>query len=144
MTAQGDPVPREHDILRLPKPPKDFVPEGYRPSSQEFVPSTADKEDAERNHHPVRISVWDATVTSIEEALAFRNGPSLVLRGAVGAVLDAGASAVVYEPLPAPDCERPGAAGHAGIEGVPRAPDERRPAHRDRLAAIAACFRLVL
>jgi hypothetical protein len=144
VTAQGDPVPRSHDILRLPKPPRDFEPDGYRPSSQDFMPSTADREHAARHRHPIRISVWDATMTSHEEALAFRNGPSLVLRGAVGAVLDAGASAVVYEPLQAPESVRPGAAGHAGIEGMPREPDETRPAYRDRLAAIAACFRLVV
>lgn len=148
MTAPSGAVPPDHTILRLPKPPKDFVPDGYRPSSQEFLPSSADKEDAELNHHPVRISVWDEAFTTVEQARTLRNGPSIVLRGTVGDVLAAGASAVVYEPLPSPDRDRPGADGHAGIEGIPRreADDTRtaetRVEHRDRLAAIAACFRL--
>lgn len=150
MTAPTGHVPSDHAILRLPKPPKDFVPDRYRPSSQEFLPSTADKEDAAKNGHPVRISVWDETLTSVEQARALRNGPSIVLRGMVAEVLSAGASAVVYEALQPPDSERPGADGHAGIEGIPRREgDETRAAetrveHRDRLAAIAGCFRLVL
>lgn len=144
MTAPTGHVPNDHTILRLPKPPKDFVPDRYRPSSQEFLPSTADKEDAEKNNHPVRISVWDETLTSVEQAIALRNGPAIVLRGMVADVLKAGASAVVYEPLQPPESERPGADGHAGIEGIPRREAETRPDHRDRLGAIAGCFQLVV
>jgi hypothetical protein len=136
-------VPGDRDILRLPKPPKDFVPEAYRPSSQEFQPSSLDVSDAAAHGHPVRVSVWDNTITSIDEAFAFRAGPALVLRAGTSAVLQAGASAVVYEPLPPPDSAKPGAAGHAGIEGLDRAAGVPKTAHKDKLAAVATCFRLV-
>jgi hypothetical protein len=122
----GQLVPAESRILRLPKPPPDFVPDGWRPGWQLFAPSSGDKESAQRRHKPVRVSVWDEGLTSAEQAQAFRQVPTLVLRLSVQDVLDVAVSfgrplRVVYEPLDPPADTKPGADGHAGIEGLEKA-----------------------
>lgn len=140
--ADGSPVPGERRVLRLPVSPKDFTPDGWRPTHQELEPSTEDKSYAAVQGRPVRVSVWDATLTSIAEARAFR-GRQIIVIGAVAAdVCGAGAAAVVYDRLEPPASEKPGAAGHAGIEGLERVSGEPKTAWRTRLQKIADVFEL--
>jgi hypothetical protein len=134
--------------LRLPKPPPDFVADNWRPTWQLFEPSSVDKAQAVLHGKPVRVSVWDETYTSIEQARAFRQIPTLVLRIEVQDVLDVASSTsqvlhVVYEPLEPPDDTKPGAAGHAGIEGLEKVPGQSKTLRRTMLDALAARAKLV-
>ncbi len=141
--ADGSPVPGHHELLRLPTPPKDFVPGGWTPTYLEFQPSSEDRRDAEKRGTAIRVSVWDETLTTAEQVLAFRATPTLVLQGRVGAVLecDGGVRAIVYDRLD--DIEKPGALGHVGMEGLDRPPNQPRTEWRERLQRIADCFRLL-
>jgi hypothetical protein len=134
-------VPASHPLLRLPKPPRDFVADQYQPSAMDFEPSSEEKRQM-----PVRVSVWDACLTRAEEAAGFRSaGRLLVLRAdAVAAVLAVDDSLrVVYDPLTdSALAARPGANGHAGIEGLVRRPKEDRPQQKLRLSRVADVFRL--
>jgi len=135
-------VPDEHPLLRLPTPPPHFVPDSYKPTWEVVAPSGKEKAST-----PVRISVWDETLTSPSEAAAFRaNGGALLVLPAEStiAVKSAGATRVVYEPLPDPtQATWPGANGHASVEGLERANGEPRPAWKARLDRIAAVFELI-
>ncbi len=136
----GSSVPAERRLLRLPAPPKDFVPERWSPSWQDLAPSSDDKQHAESTGRPVRVSVWDAALTTTDQALSFRGRATLVITAQVNDVVAAGATAVVYDRLEAPDADRPGAAGHAGIEGLVRQDGEPRTAWKTRLQRIADVF----
>jgi acyl-CoA synthetase (NDP forming) len=138
----GSPVPDEHRVLRLPLPPKDFTPDGWKPTHQELEPSSSDKRYASEHGRPIRVSVWDAAITTTEQARAFRGRPVIVIAALVANVRAAGATAVVYDNLAPPDSEKPGAAGHAGIEGLDRAADEPKTVWRTRLQKIADAFAL--
>lgn len=138
----GSPVPSEHHVLRLPVPPKDFTPEGWKPTHQELEPSGEDKRYAAEYGRPVRVSVWDAAITTAEEACAFRTRPVIAITALVVVVRAAGATAVVYDNLRPPDSDKPGAAGHAGIEGLARTKGEPKIAWRTRLQKIADVFEL--
>jgi hypothetical protein len=124
--------------MRLPRPPPIFVPDDYVPQWQDFEPSTTEKAIA-----PVRISVWDSSLTTVSEARAFMNRPSIVVSANVATVKAAGSGAIVYEAIPSPNDAKPGAAGHAGIEGLTQGTGETRKARLDRLTRIASCFQLV-
>lgn len=50
--ADGDPVPDDHTVFRLPKPSPAFVPDDYAPTIEDVSPSTKDKARL-----PVRVSV---------------------------------------------------------------------------------------
>jgi hypothetical protein len=141
--VDGSPVPGDRAVLRVPVPPKDFAPDSWKPTHQEFEPSGEDKKYAAQQGLPIRVSVWDSSLTTVAEARGFRGRPVLVLSGAVDAILSAGAAAVVYDKLAPPDSDRPGAAGHAGIEGLERAKGEQKTIWRDRLQRIADCFELL-
>lgn len=140
--ADESPISGDHNVLRLPAPPKDFVPEMWRPTWLEFNPSSDDKRHAEQTGRPVRVSVWDATLTTAAQALAFRGRETIIISGAVAGVLAGGATAVVYDRLPPPESERPGADGHAGIEGLVRRQDETKPQWKERLQRVADVFAL--
>jgi hypothetical protein len=140
--ADESPVPGDHRLLRLPAPPKDFVPENWRPSWLELNPSTEDKRHAEATGRPVRVSVWDASLTTPEQALAFRGRQTIIIGGTVAAVITGGATGVVYDRLSHPDIERPGAFGHAGIEGLVRPEGEPKLQWRERLQRVAEAFAL--
>jgi hypothetical protein len=140
--ADGSPVPGEHRVLRLPVPPKDFTPDGWKPTHQELEPSTEDKRHAAEHGRPVRVSVWDAMLTTAVEARAFRGRPVIAIAALAAGVRAAGATAIVYDNLPPLDAGRPGAAGHAGIEGLDRARGEPKVAWRARLQKIADVFEL--
>ena len=145
MASPGDgvPVPRDREVLRTPVPPKDFTPDGWKPTWQEFAPSEADKQDAVNRNGPVRVSVWDAQLTTIAAAKAFRSRITIVLSAQVSAVVTAGARDAVYEPLPMPNAAKEGADGHCGIEGLERPSGESRPSWKERLQRVADCFRVV-
>lgn len=138
----GSAVPDEHRVLRLPVPPKDFTPDGWKPSHQEFEPSGDDKRYATAHGRPVRVSVWDSSLTTIGEARTFRSRPVIAIAALVTRVRAAGATAVVYDSLQPPDSDKPGAAGHAGIEGLERTKGEPKIDWRERLQKIADVFEL--
>lgn len=141
--SDGQPLAADANVLRLPKPPPDFVPDSdWHPTWEQFAPSSGDKEHARQREKPVRVSVWDETLTSIAHARAFREGPTLVLRLGLQDVHDVAVKEqrplpVVYEPLDPPKDARPGAAGHAGIEGLDRAPGQPKTAWRAMLQSLA-------
>lgn len=62
-----------------------------------------------------------------------------MLEGRVSEIREAGVRAVVYESLDPPDDAKPGAAGHAGLEGH----DESKVTYKDRRARVALCLRLI-
>ena len=136
----GDAVPDDHPVLRLPKPPPDFEPENYAPSADFFVLS---QEERDGNG---RLSVWDERRTSAEQARAFRRAEAaIVLRGRCGAIIEAGSACqkpvlVVYEPLAPPLDQKMGAEGHAGILGLRRPSGATKKEYRSLREAIADCF----
>ena len=137
----GTLVPEDHRVLRLPSPPRDFVPdEGWKPTHLVVQPSDRDVQEAHATGKPVRVSVFDLELCTLEEAQAFRTRETLAYAATVAAIVAAGATAVVYDRLPAPDNQRPGAAGHAGIEGLERPKGGDRAVHKARLDAIAETF----
>jgi hypothetical protein len=144
MPVDGWPVPGDHHVLRLPLPPNDFTPDGWKPSHREFEPSGGDKRHAIEHGRPVRVSVWDHALTTIEQARAFRGRTVIAIRAATADVRSAGATDVVYDRLHPPESDQPGAAGHAGIEGLDRAAGEPKVAWRTRLQKIADVFDLRL
>jgi hypothetical protein len=140
--ADGTPLPADARVLRLPRPPPDFVPESWRPPYQLFEPSSDDKRHAEDRGLPVRVSVWDESLTSSEQARAFRAGRCLVLRVGVKnirAVADQTnrALAVAYDRLEEALLSRPGAHGHAGIEGLARRSGEPKVEWKAALQRLA-------
>ena len=141
--GDGDPVPRDREVLRTPIPPKDFTPDGWKPTWQEFAPSDTDKQDAVTRGGPVRVSVWDAVRTTVAAAKAFRSRTTIVLSAQVSTVVAAGARDVVYDPLSMPDMAKEGADGHCGIEGLERQSNEPRPSWKERLQRVADYFRVV-
>lgn len=144
MASPGDgvSVPHDRDVLRTPTPPKGVVPEQWRPTWQEFRPSSDDEEDAIQRGGSVRVSVWDARLTTIEQAKSFRTKETWVLTGLVTSVLEAGRYSIVYDPLHGAMSLCDGADGHAGIEGLSRVPNEPKAEWKKRLQAVANCFRL--
>lgn len=76
------------------------------------------------------------------EARTFRGRPVIAIAALVTRVRAAGATAVVYDRLPPPDFDKPGAAGHAGIEGLERTKGEPKIDWRERLQKIADVFEL--
>ncbi|MBX3183733.1 MAG: hypothetical protein KIT72_06385 [Polyangiaceae bacterium] len=145
--VDGDMLPSEHQALRLPKPPRDFAPERYKPGAADFIPSSEDESSAKERARAVRVSVWDEALTSIDQAVELRGAPAMVLRFAVQDAICAGSAGppirVVYEPLDPPGRDRPGADGHAGVEGLDQpegAGQQAKSARRRRRQAIAdAC-----
>ncbi len=89
---------------------------------------------------PVRVSVWDVALTTISQAreisekrdyLPFLLSVDDVRQ--VGQQNSVTTMRVVYDKLPAPDCDKPGADGHSGIEGLEKQPNEGTVRHKGRL-----------
>lgn len=144
----GAPLPNDTTVLRLPKPPPDFMADRWRPDWAILNPSTTDKEHAKQHGKPIRVSVWDHAHTTVEQARSFRTGPTLVLTLGVRDVFDVANRTgcpmpIVYDPLGPPEDARPGACGHAGIEGLERAETETKNQRKNRLAAIAERMKLL-
>jgi hypothetical protein len=118
-------VPPSSPLLRLPRPPPDFQPARAAITFKAFEPSTED-----RRHEPVAVSVWDETLTSDSQVIAFREAPFLVFRipsekraeiqGLYPQVL------VKYMPLDESKLAFAGANGHAGILGLDRPADSNQ------------------
>ncbi|MCZ7681549.1 MAG: hypothetical protein M5U28_23230 [Sandaracinaceae bacterium] len=138
-------VPGHHAVLRLPRPPPDFAPAYYRPTARDVRPSDGDKHDAKERGVPVRVSVWDEERTSARQAADFRSvRPLLVLRALGSEVASVGETIrIVYDPLGGADASRPGAEGHAGIEGLDRPDGHPRAAWNKFLDDVAGAFELV-
>jgi hypothetical protein len=142
MPIAGEELGAEKDILRLVRRIAQFVPDG-RPSlnGDAFVPTTDDEAEAKRRSQPVRVSVWDLQLTTIEQAKAFcTSEPLLAFSLTVQDVNDVSQIfqlprlKVVADPLNDP---RPGASGHCGIEGLDRQSGEGKKTYkatRDELA----------
>lgn len=133
-------VPDERDVLRLPPPPIDFVPDLYAPSLHDFAPSTLEKEA-----RPVSISVWDASLTTPAQARALRGRECIVLVGQVRAAKHVGAACIADEPVEPEFLQSPGAAGHAGMElqwDLSGTKAQKKAAQKELLTRIASVFRL--
>jgi hypothetical protein len=143
-TAATDDVAAAVVVIRLVRKRPTFIPPGSRANlSDAFVPSTGDKDEAAARGKPVRVSVWDLALTSIEEARVFFGDEdslpfSLQVECVVKAAHKLGQSRlrVVRDPLADP---RPGSAGHCGIEGLDREPKTPRPQHKALLDEVALC-----
>lgn len=144
----GELVPESSELLRLPRCPRDFQPDRWRPSYSDFQPSSDDKLCAQRRNAPVRVSVWDHSLTTVTEAKAFRQVEVVVVTLENRAVCDLArrsnllALRAVYDPLPPPDSDRPGSHGHAGIEGLQRETGQSKLKYRELLEDLAACAHL--
>lgn len=118
-------------VLRLVSLKDQFIPRGaILPTWEAFNPSSEDKEEARRRGCDPRVSVWDSELTTVEQAQAFRRDTECKpywLRvediHAVGAFAAVRRLRVVADPLPE---EKPGAAGHCGIEGLHRKDGESK------------------
>ena len=121
--TDGELVPESSELLRLPRWPRDFDPVRWRPSYEDFQPSSTDKEHAKSCGKPVRVSVWDHSLTTVDQAREFRNVRAIVVVISNQSIVDMARErglpglCAVYDSLAPPDSEKPGAAGHAGIEG---------------------------
>lgn len=130
------PVPEEHDVLRVVRQIDQFVPPGHSlPTWQAFQPSKRDEEAAKQTGEPVRVSVWDTRYTLYEDAVQARRiaahkagrGDPGPFRGyvftvgrvrAIGEKHRVSSVQVVYDHHN--DRELKGAEGHAGVEGLCR------------------------
>lgn len=131
-------------VLRL-RPQRASFPDGPAKAQwDDFIPSTDEKEDAERTGDPVLVSVWNEAATTLDEARAiYARTSTIALRLKVDAlesvevIEDAPRLTVLTDPYV--DDPRPGAAGHCGVAGLDRRKGEPRPAHRDLLDRVAGC-----
>jgi hypothetical protein len=132
----GDELDESREVLRLVPDALPFVPPGQPGVNGEaFVPSTADKKEAEQRQQPVRVSVWDTQRTTLAQARQIhgRSDTIVVVLGVVDIVqiraeLSAPRLRVVWDPR-APE-DGPGADGHCGIEGLDRPREVPRPVHK--------------
>ena len=147
--ADGQPVPVTSELLRLPRCPRDFDPAHWRPSYEDFQPSSGDKKHAEACGKSVRVSVWDHALTTVEEAKAFRASPALAVVVENRAIEQIAqqrqlpALRTVYDSLTPPENEMPGGAGHAGIEGLDKATGLSKLQRRELQDDLAARARLL-
>jgi hypothetical protein len=120
-------------VFRLVTEDERYIPLGAPyPNGTVFEPSSEDKQEAQARDQPVRISVWDAALTRVPQALAFRGNPRPCRAwGVLAAVImelrakrERPALRAVRDPLL--DDARPGAEGHCGIEGLDRQPGESK------------------
>ncbi len=74
----------------------------------------------------MRLSVWDQNLTTVSQAKAFRTVRTTTIaienHELIGLARERSYPSLraVYDSLPWPDTAKPGAAGHAGIEGLGR------------------------
>lgn len=139
--GHGNPVPAERRVVRLL--PRDFIPPGWDHRTHELVePNTGDKEAAERRGEPVRVSVWDLVLCAVWQAIRIHGKQKPAYVTVAGEAMSAGGEgvAIVYDKLEPPQCDEPGAVGHAGIEGLARKHGEERKRWRERLTLVASAF----
>jgi len=148
MSQHGQPLPPEATVYRMVRPLPLFRSSEGALTADVFVPNTGDKTHAQKRGEPVRVSVWEKGRTTPEQAQAiFGGGEALLYDLCVGEVLAlAGQLAcptmrIVYDELDEPDRSKPGADGHAGIEGLERGPGETKVVWRERLRRLALLAR---
>jgi hypothetical protein len=113
------------------------------PTGDAFRPSEADKKEAQERGAPVRVSVWDLSLTTIPQARSFRmtHEGQRAFALQVEAVMKV--QAQMREPRlrvvadPRPEQDGPGAIGHCGIEGLDRPPQGKKVLQRALLDALA-------
>jgi hypothetical protein len=134
-------------VLRLIGPRQGIGPYTSGARIEDFLPSSGDKAAAIRTGM-VLVSVFHRSKTTLKECLTFRRSSPAdgALQLEVSAIRSVKAPerteplSVVGDPLPPPECDRPGAAGHCGIKGLAREPEEPRAIQRylcSRLVEIA-------
>jgi hypothetical protein len=140
-------------------PVPEVTPEEPTPNELAFRPSDNDVADAMKKGHPIRLSVWDWTRTSVPQARVFRN----VARAQDAWALKVSDVVVIAEEFEAerfrfqieplqvvedPDLELqgPGADGHCGVEGLGADKTKKKRAkdffHRLRLALASKAERI--
>lgn len=142
MPIAGEELAAGKRILRLVKDIPRFIPPGYSlPTGDAFEPSTDDKEEARKRAQPVRVSVWDLELTTVEQAKAFRASEQLLAFDLmvqdvidVRQLFNCHRLRVVADPF---DVSQPGAYGHCGIEGLDRQKGEDRKTYRATLDELA-------
>ncbi|MBF0547747.1 MAG: hypothetical protein HQM08_25130 [Candidatus Riflebacteria bacterium] len=136
------PLEPSKEVLRLVRKIPRFVPDGKPPLNGEaFQPSSEDSAEANRTSQPVRVSVWDLSLTTISQAKSFRENEVLLAFGlkvldvhVVRKMFELSRLEVVADPL---EDSRPGAIGHCGIQGLDRQagePSKIYKAAKDELA----------
>jgi hypothetical protein len=131
------------EVLRFAQR-KGLAPFPQRARIEDFLPTSREKDEAGKNDGHVLISVWDAT-TEFSQILSFRgiqipDQPVFTLAVKEVTSIKVGDRArlyVVRDPLPEPDCYKPGADGHCGIGDLARRKGEPRAVIDD------ICSRLV-
>ena len=131
-------------VMRLLKRSAHFFPPGERrPNGEAFRPSSADKLEADTKGQPIRVSVWDCDLTTVDQARSFRTTSEeltiwYLKMEAVAAIkrkLNASRLKVLSDPIP-PPCA-PGGAGHAGVEGLDQVAGETRLQNKALLDALS-------
>ena len=144
----GVPLLPHKYVLRLVKNFSRFVPNGKPPLNGEaFQPSSEDVSESLKTSKPIRVSVWDLSLTQVGEAKAFRSeGDFLSFELSVANVMKVkevfnhGRLAVIHDPLNDP---RPSAEGHCGIEGLDRLAGESTRAYKAIKDELAILCRLI-
>lgn len=143
--ADGDPLPPEAAVMRLPSPSSDFFPRNGKPLWLIFNPTNDDRQDSQDSGKNVRVSVWDTGRTTVPEVKKFRGDRFRVLTIALPKLQEIAQQhtfqvAAVYDPYEPPKSTWPGASGHAGLEGLDRPSGPRKKLHTDFLQDIVdAC-----
>ena len=145
-----EPLADDATVFRLVEYGTKFLPEGAQlPTSDLFVLTSRDKQQAEERGREPGVSVWDRSLTSVPQATALRytpHAPPDDVRAfglAVQAVRSFGrqyelAIDVVADPLE--EDLGPGAEGHSAIEGLKRPDGYPRKRHKALLLDMAeAC-----
>lgn len=149
LPVEGQELDPESEVLRVVRVKTMFIPEGAMlPTLEAFRPSREDEEEAKERGKPVRVSVWNKQLTTIEEAKGFRNteDPLRVFGSLAGAIKEVGLNfneiriRVVADPLE-PHLGS-GAIGHCGIEGLDRLPGSAKVRHKELLDEIAKVFNI--
>lgn len=115
-------VPANRDVLRFSPDRPDYISvDTELPTWETFAPSTD-----ERGIEPVRVSVWDTELTTLDQARELVAMPdAAAFAFSAQSVLDLSTQTsvpmwVAYDPVPPPDDAKAGALGHAGLFGMSR------------------------
>ena len=117
-------------VCRLVKISPSFPPGSKAPRVGDFIPSTREREDAEKRGVAALLSVFDEERTTLGEAKNIYGsaneciGFGLSVEGVrnIRTPKTGRGLRVLRDPLPAEMADLPGASGHSGIEGLHRPP----------------------
>ena len=138
------------DVLRVAQR-RGLAPFPQRARIEDFLPTSREKDETGKNDGHVLISVWDAT-TEISQILSFRgihnsDNPMFTLAVEEVIAIKVGDRARLYvarDPLPEPECYKPGADGHCGIGDLARRKGEPRAVIDDICSRLADVARIRL